>query len=92
MIRASLFVSAMLLTAHSSWASDNPRINGNQQLTFPANENEMPTLDKNRDGYVSRTEANLIAALAMKFSMLDGNRDQKLDSKELSAFEASEMR
>jgi hypothetical protein len=83
---ATLFI----LCCHQAGASEQEA--KGSELSFPKNEKDVPTLDKNQDGLVSRGEAGDVSALARQFSSLDNNGDQSLDFKELSQFEGSDLR
>jgi hypothetical protein len=47
---------------------------------------KLEMLDKDRDGYVSRAEAESVPELIKVFDKLDANRDGKLDQAELDAY------
>ncbi len=47
-------------------------------------------MDRNKDGYLSREEANENDELAQKWDEADTNHDGKVDESEFSAFEDSE--
>lgn len=53
---------------------------------------KMELLDKDRDGFVSRTEAAGVSTLAKVFDQFDRNRDGKLDRAELEAAEKAQPR
>ncbi|HEY5020660.1 MAG TPA: hypothetical protein VII17_06545 [Steroidobacteraceae bacterium] len=53
---------------------------------------KMELLDKDRDGYVSRTEAAGVPTLAKVFDQFDRNRDGRLDRAELEAAEQAQSR
>jgi hypothetical protein len=53
---------------------------------------EMDLLDKDRDGFVSRSEASGVASLIKVFDKFDRNRDNKLDRTELEAAEQAQPR
>ncbi len=48
------------------------------------------SMDRNKDGYLSREEASEHEELALKWDEADTNHDGKLDESEFSAFEDSE--
>jgi EF hand len=53
---------------------------------------KMELLDKDRDGYISRTEAAGVPTLAKVFDQFDRNRDGRLDAAELEAAEKAQAR
>ena len=68
------------------------KTSGKTGLELPPDDKAVPTLDRNRDGLLSRGEANNFDALARRFTSLDNNGDQNLDFRELSRFESSDLR
>lgn len=58
-----------------------------KQTTKEIKSDLFSQLDRNRDGAVSRQEAEAKSALTQKWSTYDKNGDGRLDSQEFSAFE-----
>jgi hypothetical protein len=74
---AALASAAMLGPAHAGEQYPGNYPSGGSGMRQP--------LDSNKDGRVSRTEAQHDAALRERFDALDANRDGTLDAAELAA-------
>ena len=67
----------------SSAAAANPASRSSQLPSFQ-------DLDKNKDGYISKSEAKGMSALHKNWRAADTNKDGRIDQSELSAFEQSQ--
>ena len=59
-------------------------------VTMADEADQVQSLDRNQDGYVSIAEADADAYLANKFAQLDANGDGLLDRKELAKQHAND--
>lgn len=75
MTKLVFLASAMALAASGAYAAD-------KQAKATSDEPGFNNLDKNHDGYVSRSEAGADKDLMKKFKEADGNNDGKLSRAE----------
>src|SRR5439155_16151329 len=72
----------------SRQAGANPPGTASPGMGSSANATRFDSLDKNRDGFISRDEAKDAAELNTRFSELDKNNDGKLSREEYNALDS----
>jgi hypothetical protein len=78
----ALFAAAMITTAV---ADDQPSKQDREKSTMPSGQKSFDKLDKNRDGQLSRTEAQQDDNLTAQFASVDQDADGFVTQAEYSA-------
>jgi Ca2+-binding EF-hand superfamily protein len=87
-----LGVTVFALAAGSAWAADQSTEKNKSNISNAtrSEDSTFAKLDKNKDGYISKAEAKVDAALTKDFDKFDLNHDGKLNRAEYLAARAKE--